>query len=47
VLQHYGYIEEYRPYQKPQYDLMHDLAFLSMRSSAPARARENGKPRNR
>ncbi|ALE00072.1 NUDIX hydrolase [Pseudomonas syringae] len=23
VLQHYGYIEEYRPYWKPQYDLMH------------------------
>ncbi|QHF08488.1 NUDIX hydrolase [Pseudomonas syringae] len=23
VLEHYGYIEEYRPYWKPQYDLMH------------------------
>lgn len=23
VLQHYGDIEEYRPYWKPQYDLMH------------------------
>lgn len=23
VLQHYGYIEEYRPYWKPEYDLMH------------------------
>lgn len=23
VLQHYGYIEEYRPYRKPEYDLMH------------------------
>lgn len=23
VLQHYGYIEEYRPHVKPEYDLMH------------------------
>jgi 8-oxo-dGTP pyrophosphatase MutT (NUDIX family) len=37
VLQHYGYIEEYRPYWKPQYDLMHMTShFYHMRSSRPS-----------
>lgn len=35
VLQHYGYIEEYRPYWKPQYDLMHMTSHFYQCEVAP------------